>query len=149
MKKRNGLVLTLLLTTLVLSTIVVTVSAEPDATLVIISPHWEGITTEYERAFKAYYQENYGEDVDIDWIDVGGTSDVIKYVDSQFEASSEGIGIDIWWGGGVDPFIEQAGKGTLVSYQVDESVLGDIPSDIAGVPMYDDEYRWYGTALSA
>jgi len=148
MKKRNGLILTLLLTTLVLSGVVVTVSAEPDATLVIISPHWEGITTEYERAFKAYYQENYGEDVDIEWIDVGGTSDVIKYVDSQFESSPDGIGIDLWWGGGVDPFIEQAGKGTLVSFQVDESVLGKIPSNIAGVPMYDDEYRWYGTALS-
>jgi ABC-type Fe3+ transport system substrate-binding protein len=122
--------------------------ASPDAQLVIISPHWEGITREFEAAFNAYYQATYGESVDIEWLDVGGTSDVIKYVDSQFESTPDGIQIDIWWGGGVDPFIEQAKKGTLVAYQVDESVLSKIPADIAGVPMYDEEYTWYGSALS-
>ena len=124
------------------------VNAAPDTKLVIISPHWEGITKEYEAAFNAYYIENYGESVDIEWIDVGGTSDVIKYVDSQFESTPESIGIDIWWGGGVDPFIDQAKRGNLVAYQVNDSVLSKIPPDIAGVPMYDEEYYWYGTALS-
>jgi ABC-type Fe3+ transport system substrate-binding protein len=149
MKKKLGIILSVLyVLILAASGIIGTVSAEPDVQLVVISPHWEGITNEFETTFKVYYQANYGEIVDIEWIDVGGTSDVIKYVDSQYESTPEGIGIDIWWGGGVDPFIEQAEKGTLVPYQVDESILSKIPSDLGGVPMYDEEYRWYGSALS-
>lgn len=149
MKKRLLFVLsTMLISILAVPAFVGIVNATPDTKLVVITPHWEGIIKEFEAAFNDYYMENYGESVDIEWIDVGGTSDVIKYVDSQFELTPEGIGIDIWWGGGVDPFIDQAKKGTLVAYQVDESILSKIPSDIAGVPMYDEEYRWYGTALS-
>jgi ABC-type Fe3+ transport system substrate-binding protein/ElaB/YqjD/DUF883 family membrane-anchored ribosome-binding protein len=148
MKKKTGIILTILFATTLATSVIGTANAEPDASLVIISPHWEGITIEFEAAFDAYYQATYGESVDIEWLDVGGTSDVIKYVDSQFESTPDGIGIDIWWGGGVDPFIEQAEKGTLVAYQVEESVLSRIPTDIAGVPMYDEEYMWYGSALS-
>ena len=148
MKKKIGIILSILFVTMLAMSVVGTVNAEPDANLVIISPHWEGITIEFEAAFNAYYQATYGESVDIEWLDVGGTSDVIKYVDSRFESTPDGIEIDLWWGGGVDPFIEQAEKGTLVAYQVDESVLSKIPTDIAGVPMYDEEYMWYGAALS-
>ena len=148
MKKKIGIILSILFVTMLAMSVVGTVNAEPDANLVIISPHWEGITIEFEAAFNAYYQATYGESVDIEWLDVGGTSDVIKYVDSRFESTPDGIEIDLWWGGGVDPFIEQAEKGTLVAYQVDESVLSKIPTDIAGVPMYDEEYMWYGSALS-
>ncbi len=148
MRKRNVIIISQLLMILLVTTCATgIVKAEP-AKLFIISPHWEGIKIEFEAAFKDYYLSNYGENVDIEWIDVGGTSDVIKYVDSQFEVTSEGIGVDIWWGGGVDPFIDQANKGNLIAYQVEDSVLNKIPPDIAGVPMYDEEHYWYGTALS-
>jgi len=148
MKKKIGIILSILFVTMLAMSVFGTVNAEPDANLVIISPHWEGITIEFESAFNAYYQATYGESVDIEWLYVGGTSTVIKYIDSQFESTPDGIEIDLWFGGGVDPFIEQAEKGTLVAYQVDESVLSKIPADIAGVPMYDEEYMWYGAALS-
>jgi hypothetical protein len=37
--------------------------------LVLISPHWEGIRYEFERAFKARYQKETGRTVELDWID--------------------------------------------------------------------------------
>jgi len=149
MKKKIGILLTVLFATmLAASCFVGTVKAEPDASLVIITPHLEGIRNEFEAAFNAYYQVNYGESVDIEWNYIGGTSDLIKYIDSQYEAKPEGIGIDIWWGGGVDPFITAADKGQLLAYQADEEILSKIPADYGGIPMYDPDYMWYGTALS-
>jgi len=138
----------ILISILALPAIAGIVNAAPDAKLVIISPHWEGITKEYEAAFNAYYMENYGESVDIEWLDVGGTSDCVKYIDSGFEATPEGIEIDIFWGGGVDPYIAAKQRGQLLAYKVDDEILDKIPASIAGIPMYDSEYAWYGTALS-
>ncbi len=72
MRKRIGIkIAALIATMLAMTSIVCTVNAEPDAELVIISPHWEGILKEYEAAFKAYYLDNYGEDVEIETLDVG------------------------------------------------------------------------------
>ena len=149
MKKKIGILLTVLFATmLVMSAVVGTVSAEPDAELVIITPHWEGITKEFEAAFNAYYLATYGEGVDIDWLDVGGTSDCVKYIDSRFEATPDSIDVDIFWGGGVDPYIAAKDKGQLLPYEVDAAVLSKIPATFAGIPMYDPDYAWYGTALS-
>ncbi len=41
--------------------------------LVLISPHWEGIKFEFEEAFKTNYQRKTGREVELEWIDVGGT----------------------------------------------------------------------------
>jgi ABC-type Fe3+ transport system substrate-binding protein len=116
----------------------------------IITPHWEGIRVEYERAFKDWYLDKTGNTVVIEWIYVGGTSDIITYIDSTFAANLETTSnIDVWWGGGVDPFLEQKNKGHLQPYQLRNEILDLIPSDIGGVPMYDtQDYTWYGSALS-
>jgi ABC-type Fe3+ transport system substrate-binding protein len=149
MKKIEVLILSMLLTTIIsTSGLIGTVQAQSDAELVIISPHWEGILKEYEAAFSAHYLETYGETVTVDLLDVGGTSDVIKYIDSAYGATPEGIGIDLFWGGGVDPFIAAKEKGQLQEYVVSDEVLSKIPSTIAGVPMYDPDHTWYGSALS-
>ena len=138
----------LLTTAFAMLGVVGTAQANPDVDLVIVTPHWEGIRIEYEAAFEAYYLETFGDVVNIQWLDVGGTSDVIKYVDSAFDATPDGIGIDIFWGGGVDPFIAAKEKGQLQAYEVSEAILSKIPATIAGVPMYDPDYTWYGSALS-
>jgi ABC-type Fe3+ transport system substrate-binding protein len=149
MRKRIGILLSaLLLTMLAMTSIACTVQAEPDAKLVIISPHQESILKEFETAFKDYYLVTYGESVEFEVLDIGGTSDIVKYIDSGFEATPEGIRIDVLWGGGVDPFIAAAEKGQLLPYRVDDEVLNKIPATFAGIPMYDSQYRWYGTALS-
>src|SRR5690349_13632493 len=61
--------------------------AEADETLVIISPHNEAIRYEFSRAFNDYYKAKTGRTVRIDWRNVGGASDITKFLDSQFSAS--------------------------------------------------------------
>jgi ABC-type Fe3+ transport system substrate-binding protein len=149
MKKGFGYLLCLmLLSMLVASSLPVNVKAST-VTLTIISPHPSEIKDEYEAAFDAYYFSITGDHVDITWIDVGGTSNDMVYVDNTFAANGEATcNIDIWWGGGVDPFISEKAKGHLYSYQVNSTLLSLIPSNISGIPMYDSDYTWYGTALS-
>lgn len=117
-------------------------------TLKIISPHPESVRNEFTAAFKAWYLQKFNEAVDVKWSDFGGTSGAVKYIESQFTTNSSGIGLDIMYGGGVDPFIKLASDGYLASYKVPDPILSQIPKDFAGVPMYDPNYLWYGAALS-
>ncbi len=116
--------------------------------LTIISPHWEGIEYEFEEAFRDYYQRKTGEDVDIEWLNQGGTSEVLRFVKSEFSRRPEGIDIDIMFGGGIDPYLEITRLGLTDPYRVADEVFGKIPERIGGVPMYDPNYNWYGTTLA-
>jgi iron(III) transport system substrate-binding protein len=60
-------------------------SAEDD--LIIISPHSEAIRFEFTRAFADYYHESTGRSVHIDWRLPGGTTEIVRYLNSEFEAS--------------------------------------------------------------
>ena len=65
----------------------------PDADqLVIISPHNETIRSEFEIAFGAYYQRKFGREVDIDWRTPGGTSEIVRYIKSEYTAAFRH-----WW----------------------------------------------------
>lgn len=55
--------------------------------LVIISPHDETIRFEFTRAFTDYYRKKTGRTVRIDWRLPGGTTEIVRYLDSQFEAA--------------------------------------------------------------
>lgn len=116
--------------------------------LVIITPHWEGIRKEYEWAFAEWSERELGERIEIDWIDRGGTSSDLKFVESEFGANPEGIGIDMFWGGGTDPHLKMADAGLLSSYRAPDELLATLPEDYFGIEMYDPEHRWYGTALA-
>ena len=117
-------------------------------TLVIASPHNEFIRNEFTRAFREYYNATYGVDVDVQWPDLGGTSAILTTIEARYQKTPDSIGIDLMFGGGVDPFIKLADEGLLVPYKLPDEQLALIPSNIAGIPMYDPEYRWYGAALS-
>jgi iron(III) transport system substrate-binding protein len=117
-------------------------------TLVIISPHWDGIRSEFSRAFTNWHEKNYHEKINIDWRNVGGSSDSLKYIISRFQTEPRGIGADILFGGGIDPFLELKNEGLSQPYHPPESIMEDIPATIAGVPVYDPEHHWFGTALS-
>jgi iron(III) transport system substrate-binding protein len=60
-------------------------SAEDD--LVIISPHSEAIRFEFTRAFADYYRKSTGRSVHLDWRLPGGTTDIVRYLNSEIEAS--------------------------------------------------------------
>lgn len=59
--------------------------------VVIITPHGEQIRYEYGRAFAAWARREKGILVDIDWRAPGGTSDIIKFLDSQYAAKVAGL----------------------------------------------------------
>ncbi len=116
--------------------------------LVLLSSHWEGYRTETERAFRKWHREKYGTDVVFDWRDVGGTSDMLKFVQSEFTQRPQGIGIDLFFGGGIDPYMRLKDLGLLARHQPDGAIMEGIPIEINGLPMYDPDFEWFGTAIS-
>lgn len=116
--------------------------------LVLLSPHWEGIRYEFERAFKAHYQNETGRSVAFDWMDVGGTSETLRYIESEFKNKPKGIGIDIFFGGGYDPYLALKKSQLIEPYKLPASMLDNIPAQLGGVPLYDPDYTWYGATLA-
>jgi iron(III) transport system substrate-binding protein len=55
--------------------------------LVIISPHNEAIRFEFTRAFSDYYRKLSGRTVHIEWRLPGGTTEIARFLNSEFEAS--------------------------------------------------------------
>ncbi|MFO0417602.1 MAG: extracellular solute-binding protein, partial [Pseudomonadota bacterium] len=124
------------------------VAAETDE-LVGISPHWEAIRYEFTTGFAKQWKERTGRDLTIRWLDIGGTSDIIKYVRGQFKQEPNGIGIDFVFGGGSDSYIELERLGALEPATIAPEVLREIPPQIAGVPLYSERLTWFANALAA
>ena len=118
-----------------------------EADLVIVSPHNQKIEEEFERAFKDWYQEKYGEEVSLEWRDIGGTSDITKYLMNVYK-DNQTSGIDVYFGGGAPDHRMLAEKDITVAAELDEEVVAGLPEDIGGVPQYDPAGRWYGAAAS-
>ncbi len=55
--------------------------------LVAISPHNEAIRYEFERGFSDWHQARYGRPVTIDWRALGGTSEIVRYYESEYTAA--------------------------------------------------------------
>jgi ABC-type Fe3+ transport system substrate-binding protein len=64
-------------------------SAKADRTLVIITPHNEATRYEFGRAFDAFYFRAHGQHVRIDWRTPGGTSEISRYLASEYLAAFE------------------------------------------------------------
>jgi iron(III) transport system substrate-binding protein len=56
-------------------------------TLVIVTPHNEATRFEFARAFQDSYRKKTGRTVQIDWRGVGGTSEISRFLASQFTAA--------------------------------------------------------------
>jgi iron(III) transport system substrate-binding protein len=59
------------------------------STLTIISPHVESIRMEFTRGFQRHMRENHSRNVEIQWLTPGGTSEIDKYVDTEYRAVFE------------------------------------------------------------
>src|SRR6267154_915510 len=84
--------------------------------LIIITPHLDSIRTEFGRAFADWHLKKYGEKAEADFRQVGGTSDALRFVQSEFVEKPAGIGLDCFWGGGQEPFLVLADKKLIVRY---------------------------------
>ncbi len=58
-----------------------------DDVLVVITPHNEAIRHEFGRAFANWYQGQTGRTVAIDWRVIGGTSEIARFLSSEYTAS--------------------------------------------------------------
>ena len=115
--------------------------------LVIISSHWEGVRQEFGEAFSRWMASK-GTPVRVEWLDVGGTVDMVKYVQSEFSRSPKGIGIDIVFGGGVEAHRHLANKGLLSPVALTDAEEQALPAHFGGMPLRDPQGRWFGAALS-
>lgn len=58
-----------------------------DETLVVITPHNEAIRFEFGRGFAEWYQRRTGRSVTLDWRVIGGTSEITRYLESEYVAA--------------------------------------------------------------
>ena len=125
------------------------IAAVAEKSVVIISPHNEAIRYEFARGFDQWHRGRFGEGVTVEWRDVGGTADALRFVQSEFAAKPDGIGIDIFFGGGSEPFLLLADKKLALPYKPPPEVLSGIPQSLNGIEVYDAAHAWYGAALSS
>ncbi len=120
----------------------------PADELFIASPHRDEIKEEIERAFRSWYLRELGREVHPIWLDLGGSSNIQKYLADRLSKGST-AGVDVFYGGGSDPFDALKRQGHLIAYRLPEPILSRIPTDLDGVPLYDPEHFWYGVVLSS
>lgn len=145
--------------------------------LVIVTPHVEQIREEFGAAFSRWHERAHGESVFIDWRTPGGTTDIIKQLEAQFEAAvvngridengraeRGAIGYDLFFGGGSfdhGKMREQrsgvrARDGRRIAYRwgapagfsAEQLEEWFGPNKIGAQMLYDPDQHWIGTALS-
>ena len=117
--------------------------------IVVITPHIDAIRYEFGRGFAAWHARQYGETAEVEWRNAGGTADALRFVQSEFAAKPDGIGLDCFFGGGQEPYLVLADKGLSVAYRPPDEILRAIPRQISGVYVYDPNFTWFGAALSS
>ena len=79
---------------------------------------------------------------------MGGTSEVLRFIRSEFNNKPGGIGIDVFFGGGLEPYLALKKEQLLRPYALPQELLKNIPPGLGGVPLYDPDYTWYGATLA-
>ena len=121
-----------------------------DNVLRVISPHRRETRMEYSRAFREFMRRERGREVDILWLDPGGgTSVILRDLESRYTANPDDPGVDILFGGGVDPYLRAAQRNWFVPVPVDAETLDRIPPSGNGLPIRDPDGQWYGVALAS
>lgn len=117
--------------------------------IIVISPHNESIRQEFGIAFTEWHTRTYGAPAHIEWRDVGGSSEALRFVQSEFGKKPTGIGIDSFFGGGPEPYLVLAQKGLFEPVSLPADILKAIPQKLHGLDLYDPAYRWFGAAISS
>jgi len=115
----------------------------------ITSPHRREVRQEYSRAFRQWLRTHHGREAHIEWLDVGGgTSKIMKDLETRFKKHPDHPGVDLLFGGGVDPYLTASREGWLEKPDLPAEALAGIPAECAGLPVYDPEGKWFGVAMS-
>ncbi len=143
------------------------------ARLVIITPDDEDIRNEFRWAFADWHRRKYGEAVDVQYLNPGGTNDIRRELQLRYQAIRDAnggrlppedqidIGIDLVWGGGDYYFNSQLKPlGILRPLDLDPKFLAEVfpQPTLAGVKLYDQDTdrsgkplppRWVGVCLAS
>jgi ABC-type Fe3+ transport system substrate-binding protein len=123
-------------------------SLEGSDRLVIVSPHRKSIQEEFIPRFRDYYRAEFNRDVQVDWLDQGGTSAGLRFIRARYASNAETSGVDLFWGGGASAFIELDNAGFLEPFPLSEELAQQVPERIAGVALRNSEQTWHATAIS-
>ena len=115
----------------------------------ILTPHVDAIRNEFGAAFARWHAEKLREPAEVDWRYLGGTSDALRFVLSEFAKKPDGIGLDCFFGGGLEPFLLLADKGLSSRYRPPPEILEGIPQNLRGMEIYDTNFMWFGAVLSS
>lgn len=115
--------------------------------LLVASPHRDEIKFEIERSFGEWYRRRSGRSVRVIWLDLGGSSNIQKFLSDRLTAGQT-AGVDIFFGGGTDPFETLKRQSNLVPCPLPDEVLKPVAKELHGVAIYDPEFTWYGVVLS-
>ena len=72
---------------------------EGDPVVVVITPHTASIREEFGDAFSEWHHEHYGSPARVDWRVIGGTTEIMRYLESEY-AISDTCKMDVFYGGG-------------------------------------------------
>lgn len=117
--------------------------------VIVLTPHPEEIRQEFEAGFAAWHQERYGQPARIEWRDVGGSGEAQRFVESEFASKPGGIGIDVFFGGGPEPFLALADRKLVEVHRPEAGVFDGIATHANGAEVYDPGLGWYGACLSS
>ena len=117
-----------------------------DDRLTVVSPHWEGIREEFDRAFVRHWRQRTGRSVRLVWLDLGGTSKCVRFITAGEPGAHRA---DVFFGGGVDNCLELADKGYLEPVGLPADVAARVPLELGGFPLRDAGNRWYSACLSS
>lgn len=63
-------------------------------TVVIVTPHNEAIRYEFGQAFERWYRQRTGRDVHIDWRVLGGTSEIARFLESEYLTAFQNLWVN-------------------------------------------------------
>jgi ABC-type Fe3+ transport system substrate-binding protein len=117
--------------------------------LIILSPHPESIRQEFDQGFRRWHQQRFGTAPEIDWRLVGGSSESMRFVQSEYARKPDGIGIDLFFGGGQEPYYELASKKWAEPQALSPETLAGLPREAGGIELRAPDDSWYGAAVSS
>jgi iron(III) transport system substrate-binding protein len=117
--------------------------------VVVLTPHPEEIRWEFEQGFAAWHERRFGAAAAIEWRDYGGSGDAQRIVESEFKSKPGGIGIDVFFGGGPEPFLALGDQKLLIAHTPEAGLLDGVPQMASGVELYDPGRMWFGACLSS
>lgn len=116
--------------------------------LVILSSQRKDMQTEILSGFKESYQKTVGRPVEVDWIDVGGPFESVKFLRSRFREAGKNVDIDILWGGGSEIFVELDRQKMLQPYQLPAHLKEAVPRQVGGVSLFSADATWVAVAMT-